>query len=243
MKRAGKNDDGQRNKLQRIESPDEPMKPATKIVDLNDDCLMKIFGYLDLQSLFSVAIANEWLRPAANDVYKRKFGTKLINICKCDDYRPVTRAYGRGEHVAYDHRVPIHLIDLQAKPSQIHSFQICGLKTTLLYLRCFGSSIKDLKICYNRSTSKRYGYVHQYINDYCTESLVSLSFKQMTETMSIEQFQKNFVNVEEIDFLFSNFGDQSFFKCFPNLIRLRIYRVRTVQNFMGTLHQCSQSNL
>lgn len=47
-------------------------KSTTKIIDLNDDCLVKIFEYLNIQNLLNVALANDWLRSAANDLYKRK---------------------------------------------------------------------------------------------------------------------------------------------------------------------------
>lgn len=55
-------------------------KPPTSITDLNDDCLIKCFNYLDWCSLIKVAIASEWLRPAANEVYKRKFRSKKITF-------------------------------------------------------------------------------------------------------------------------------------------------------------------
>lgn len=32
--------------------------------NVNDFCLIEIFGHLDLQSLYNVAIANEWQRVA-----------------------------------------------------------------------------------------------------------------------------------------------------------------------------------
>lgn len=51
-------------------------KSPTTITDLNDDCLIKCFNYLDFNSLIKVSDASVWLRPAANDVYKRKFGSK-----------------------------------------------------------------------------------------------------------------------------------------------------------------------
>lgn len=57
-----------------------------KIIDLKNDCLAKIFGYLNLQSLFNVARANEWLRPAAASVYDRKYGDIKISINSCDNY-------------------------------------------------------------------------------------------------------------------------------------------------------------
>lgn len=80
MKRTRKNYEGPKNKRQRVDSSDEPADKTTKIVDLNDDCLVKILEHLDLQSLFNVAIASEWLRLAAGDVYKRELGTTPIEI-------------------------------------------------------------------------------------------------------------------------------------------------------------------
>lgn len=53
---------------------------TTKITDLNDDCLVKCFKYLDLISLFKVSVASKWLRPAANDVYNRKFGSNKVRF-------------------------------------------------------------------------------------------------------------------------------------------------------------------
>lgn len=66
----------QRSELSAVEEPARP----TKIIDLNDDCLVKIFKSLNIEDLFNVAVANEWLRPAANSVYKRKFGAKKIHL-------------------------------------------------------------------------------------------------------------------------------------------------------------------
>lgn len=78
LKRSLENNEKRKSKCSRAETPDQPM--TTKIVDLNDDCLLKIFGHLDLKSLLNVAIANEWLRPAVVDVHKQKYGAKPIRI-------------------------------------------------------------------------------------------------------------------------------------------------------------------
>lgn len=100
------------------QSSRRPVKKV-KIIDLNDDCLVKIFGRLDIQSLFSVAVANEWLRPAAGEVYKRKFGAKKVRISECDDYQ--LRACANAPML---------------NPETI---AVCGLMTSLQFLRCFGS--------------------------------------------------------------------------------------------------------
>lgn len=73
-------------KSQRPNSP-PPVQPM-KITDLDDVCLEKIFDRLDLHSLFNIAVANEWLRPSARFIYKRKFGTQIVCLtaienCAC----------------------------------------------------------------------------------------------------------------------------------------------------------------
>lgn len=218
----------QYNKRQQLESPAESMPKVTRIIDLNDDCLVKIFGHLDLQSLFNVAVANEWLRPAAGDVYKRKYGAKSVQISRCDDYRPSMRA-----PVQNIREIELHPI------KEIHNcVKVRGLKTTLQCLRCFGSSISDLRICYKQSQSKRYGYLHQYINDYCFESLTDLSFLEMPN-IAIEQFQKNFVNVREVHISRSDLKEQLslFSKWFPNMLRLNLFRIRMGNQFIASQFQ------
>lgn len=61
---------------QQLDIPKQP----TKITGLIDDCLEKIFEHLDIGSLFNAAVANEYLRPAASNVFKRKFGTERVWI-------------------------------------------------------------------------------------------------------------------------------------------------------------------
>lgn len=191
-------------KSQRTASPAES-KRTKKIIDLHmfDLCLEKIFGFLDLQSLFNVAIANEYLRPAAAYVYKRKFGANEVYINGNIDFlRQKT-----FELQWYNQIINIH-----------------GLKSCLLYLRCFGTSITKLLINYHTSQRKCYNYVHEYINQYCKDSLTSISFLNMPN-IAIEPFQEGFVNVEEVN-VNSTVLKQwpTFVECFPNVRRVKICR-------------------
>lgn len=105
-------------RIEEIPSSDDPSTPQLKIIGLNDDCLVKVFDYLSLLELFNVAIANEWLRPAAAAVYKRRFGGYPVTINKCCDVRgfiPPTSPYKSNDRI-----------------------DIFGLKMCLRYLRCFG---------------------------------------------------------------------------------------------------------
>lgn len=208
MTRQRDNDepDQQPAKIQWLELPGESV-PATKIIDLYDDCLVKIFEQLDLESLFNAAIANEWLRPSAAEVYKRKFGAKIVNISKC------------------------HEENCCALQEYYGLINVSGLMACLRFLRCFGSSINILEIDYNKSKSKRYQYVLQYINNYCAESLIQFTFENMLNVMLIaQQFQKVFCNIKTVHILNSDLGQQwpSFIEWFPSVRRLDVDSVRMI---------------
>lgn len=138
MKRVHEDDEfTQQSKSQRLESSGESVH-TMKIIDLNDDCLMTIFGYLDLSSLFNVAISNEWLRPAAGYVYQRKFGMTTVNIGGCDDYRRNTRSKDRDNHFTKHNTLNVGYAGID----------VYGLKTCLQYLHYFGPFIRNLTICH-----------------------------------------------------------------------------------------------
>lgn len=207
----------QPTKIQRLENTDETIQ-ATKIIDLNDDCLLKIFRHLNLKSLFNVAVANEWLRPAAGEVYKRKFGAKKVRIPKCDDYYSNTHAVANNGKFS---KVPgLNEMDT--------TIVVRGLKPTLQFLRCFGSSINNLTINYNKSKSKRYQYVLQYINDYCAKSLIEISiFCMPNVAIATEQpFQNVFHSLKNVQFQCCSLGQQwpSILEYFSNVQNLHLVR-------------------
>lgn len=96
-----------------------------KIIDL-DDGLEKIFKTYSLSNVESTV--NEWLRPVAVNVYKRRFGQNRIftNV--------ETFTSGLRNFLLSDSYVPIN-----------------SLKTCLQYLRCLGSTISDLMIWCKKS--------------------------------------------------------------------------------------------
>lgn len=178
-----------------------------KIVDLNDFCLINIFGHLDLKSLLNVADTNKQLRPAAFDVYKRKFGAKIVDIY----------AYKVRFSIGYN------LKELS------NAIEIRDVKTCLQYLRCFGPFINDLSMGYHDLESAFYEHIHEYVNNYCAESLVHIKFDGM-ENIVIGQFQKVFAKIESVAFADCDLGDQwsSFVALFSNLSRLEFQDVRIV---------------
>lgn len=212
---------------EQLESPSEPAKSTTKINDLNDDCLAKIFMYLDLQNLFNVSIANEWLRPAAGVVYKRKFGAKKIEFDGIDGEIP-RKAHSKTRCNAHYNRARKLAI---VKENRDKIEIVYNLKMCLQYLRCFGSSITNLTINYAESRSKRYDYLHHYINKYCAENLIEISFHHKSN-ISIVNFVKPFVNVISVNVKCSDLEEQlpTFVEWFPNLHRLELIDVR-LNNF------------
>lgn len=223
-KRHRQKDESSQCESQRCESTEEyTAMQTTKIIDLNDDCLVKIFGYLDLESLLNSADANEWLRPAAGVVYKRKFGTKKVGIYECDDFYPnilATTSYHINE---------------EKRGIQI---RIYGLKACLRYLRCFGPLIADLVIHYDHSKSKRYQYVHHYITNYCANNLTHILFMNRPK-ISIDNFIKPFINVTDVSFSCCKLGRQlpSFVDLFPNLHRLTVCHIRLTRGFDRAVFQ------
>lgn len=175
--------------------------PPIKITDLNDDCLEKIFDRLDLLSLFNVAVSNEWLRPAARIVYKRRIGTKVTHLIAVTGRTDVV---DRGARIA-----------------------VRGLKMCLQYLRCLGPSISDLCIGYGDLDSQRCEYIHQYVNKYCAENLEKLFFVNKPSGR-IQCFVGPFINVRNVTVSFGNLGDQLplFPQWFPNVQRLMLNSVR-----------------
>lgn len=206
-------------KIQRPNSPAPPPSPPppaeaaeaaavtqpTKITDLDDLCLEEIFMHLDVQSLFNVAAANAWLRPTAQFIYKRKFGTRMVCLaamkkCECECLKD--RA---------DDNIVI----------------IFGFKTTLEYLRCLGPSIAYLSVMHRDATTKWSECIDQYIQSYCSESLNTLAILEKTRG-PLAFDEKPFVNVQTVVIMNSDLTNQlaSFPKWFPNLHILELHNVR-----------------
>lgn len=176
-------------------------EPLT-ITDLNDNCLEKIFGNLDVCSLFNVATSNAYLRPAAGVAYKRKFGG--IQVC-----------------IRNDRSSSLH----RAKPHIFHKWiYVDGLKVLLPYLRCLGPSIRDLCVRYDGWTKTQCDLIHQYINEYCAGSLVNLEFRDKKSGNPIKHFGKPFISVRTVKAQDSHLGVQIplFPQWFPNMRSLEL---------------------
>lgn len=179
-------------------SSDQPMK----ITDLDDACLEKIFGHLDLRGTFNVAVANEWLRPAAGVVFKREFGLKEIRIVASKNPSNTGLEPYTSNDVIY----------------------VTGLKMCLQFLRCLGSSISYLNIRYYGWNIKHCEHLHQYINNYCAERLENIELWDKSNKNPIKHFEKPFINVHTVKVCCSYLGVQFalFAQWFPNMRSLEL---------------------
>lgn len=193
------NEDGESYKSQKsVQTTTMIKKPPTKILDLNEHCRMELFMYLNLSSLFNLAVANALLRPTAALEYRRRFLGKKVHLI-------------------------VDLLSIEPDECYDNIIKVNGFKMCLQYLRCFGSLICDLTICYMEHDTKRSKYIHQYVNEYCSgESLVSISFDYIHKTLFDQRcsISQNFhSNLDEQDF-------PSFSQRFPNLRGLKFHNLR-----------------
>lgn len=182
---------------------------ATKLTDLEFDSLAQIFVYLDLKSLFSVAVSNEWLRRVARAVYSYKFGTIPVNICN-------VQVYTNRSACAVGNLTPA-----------VCWITVNEIKTCLQFLRSFGPSMRKLEIFYSDTSFECYDFVDQYINEYCAESLISISYYGKSH-FSMKHFQRPFINVRRVQIIQSelNVHLALFVSWFPNLRQLDLFSVR-----------------
>lgn len=181
-------------------------KPSTKITDLFDDCLENIFERLDLVDLFNVAVANEWLRPAACLVYKRKFGKKVVCL------------------IAASHNLSSAAESIKLDNG---SYFVTGLTVCLQYLRCFGSSIRSLRIWYRDLPWDGCERIHHYVDQFCAENLIRIGF-YCKPAGAFRKFEKPFLKIRSVSLINGDFGPQISSVCewFPNMQIFQMENVR-----------------
>lgn len=171
----------------------------TKITDLNEYCLEKIFDHLDVQDLFSVANSNKWLQHSAASVYGRKFSKSPVNLCsnrKCN-----ASLFMFGEYVCVD-----------------------SLKFSLAFLRCFGAKIPGIILFCRRAFEHASDlWIDRYMNEYCADTLTAIHLAE-SSTFPIENFAKPFTKMVSVAFFGLNFAldFRHLVNWFPMLQRLNI---------------------
>lgn len=176
----------------------------TNLTDVNNDCLEHIFGYLKVQDLFSVAMADEGLRYAAESAFKRKYGRKLISF----------------------HREGI-LVYVEDRPQETvyHAYHITEISEQIAFLRRFGQQIS--KLCISGRNNAEYKLFESVVFEQCVASLVELSLGDEWSqfTMNVfEGIQQPFANVKKASFVRCHFNERAakLNKWFPQLRHLAL---------------------
>lgn len=148
----------------------------TKLTDVNDDCLEKVFMYLSLDDLLNIAHTNKKLKTAADMVFANKFGKESFSFT-----------------IETSHQNKI----LRTQPDNIW---INDLKTSLRLLRCYGHLISDLSISYNENFRTAPIKVLHYTNIYCSETLKSIGFCNLFNYVFEISMKKPFLKIEKVYF-------------------------------------------
>lgn len=168
----------------------------TKIVDIDNDCLERVFEQLELRDLVYVAEANKNLGVAAATVFKRKLKKRTVII----DYNFYI------EIVIYDDAVCIH--------NSLLAVQM---------IRRFGQSISAIKIKLSTNETFMRGKFFIHVNEYCHKTLNTLlTCGRFSGTFSAAKYP--FESVTEFSSTEGIVGDgcEHFNRLFPCLRRLKV---------------------
>lgn len=180
--------------------------PAVKtITTICYDVLERIFDFLDLESLLNVADTCKRLRIAAIAKFGEMIQTKdMPDSCSIQSDTIVRRA------------------EINTSNGYI---QVTGLKFCLQFLRCFGAKVSKLDGIIHDDNVKHNEYINRYINQYCCDTLTSISMDFKKTTLANLSEQKPFKNVTYLnmtDFIAEKNQLAHFVSGFPNL---RIFEI------------------
>lgn len=170
------------------------------------DCLIQVVEELDFQSLLNMAQTNKFFADYAGKVYDRKFSNQTIVI---DHYSSLNlhKYLEMGQQKLMDlmdqySNLPVKQI-VQAYhldhfyEDDIDAIKIKNMHVAFNALKYFGKFIRKLKINTENADAKQSKVISKLLNNYCTESLVELSFRIDRGEM---MFTNTFENVKHISF-------------------------------------------
>lgn len=152
-----------------------------KLIDINIDCLEKIFAHASFDDFINIAHTNKQLKVAADLAFAKKYRNKQFNF------------YARHERN-------------RTKESDNMMF-ICDPKVALRLLRSFGHVISKME--FHAQNKRLFNKVLRYTNEYCSVSyakLTDISFSQIIFTDTFEwSFEQPFSTVKNVQFRLCTF--------------------------------------
>lgn len=180
------------------------MASSPNIVDVNIDCLERVFNHLDLIDLINMADKNKHLGQATSRIFDRKYKGKTVLLQSREFYS----IWAQDPIVITNDAIVIR------KP-----------KLAFQMLRLFGCLISKLFMDALHPTKVDKELLN-YVNEYCSESLKSFTLKNRDLTYT--DAKKPYTNVEEFSMVSRIIGFQAseFKDTFPYLRRLELIRTR-----------------
>lgn len=174
------------------------MGRKTRIIDINTDCLEKIFEFLNFTDILNVAASNKQLHHAANFTFSRK--------------------YSKKKFIFGETRLSKNPL-LQTGKSFV---DINDLRTGLKFLRCFGILISEIVLYrFQEEISDFDLHIIAYINEYCAESITSICVRNCSSA-GLKYFKKPFTKVVSV-YLQSCSAEKEWIKrVFPKMRELKL---------------------
>lgn len=192
-----------------ISKKDDDRHATTLSLELNDDCLERIFKHLSFQDLFNLVVVDKKLQQAASYAFLIKKRLSVKELCGPPDF-------------------DTSKITLERFGIKVHHFKTC-----LQVLYCFGPALRSIVLDYCKPSTVKpanYGeyldsfkYVEKSINEHCRRRLVSIKYIGKPN-FSAEHLEKPLPNVESVDICRSNLGNRLalLVEKFPNVPRLSL---------------------
>lgn len=146
----------------------------TKLTDVNNDCLEKIFMHLSLVDLLNIAHTNKALKTAAEMAFARKFGKKQFFFSVSSNHL--------GQFASI-------------RDSLVF---IANLRTSLRLLRCYGHLISDLVVKFNEPFRTASSKVLNYANQYGFKTLKNILLANFSEDMIDPCMENVFKKIETV---------------------------------------------
>lgn len=180
----------------------------TKLTDLGVESQLSILEQLDFFNLLRVAEVNQHFSILSADVFKRKFSNKMVMMLS-----PSSDYY--FDDIDYDDSIEnssqeiiskvLHVIGFGTKPTKIPELvfgdliRIDDFDLSLKTMKHFGGVMQRLSIYFNYLKSGDSKKISEFINKYCSKSLVHIHIEHCTRN-SLEHMTQPFEKVENVNF-------------------------------------------
>lgn len=193
-----------------------------------------IFDELNFEDLLNMNEVNKEYAKIAAYAFKRKFASRTVSILSTRDL-----LFG-WEEPAFLRNLKRGSVEQTAYSIGTDRIQLKSIFLSLKTLKYFGNTIEKLDLSLTNADTLHSKMISKYVNDYCIETLVELSFN-IRKGEFLRYYRKPFKSVTNVSFNFwseSEFGNNTLAinETFPSLRILSLNHPRT--DFKGEHFKC-----